>query len=183
MILLTHFDHLLSVFAGSSFQSPDSGTLASQSLGLFSDAHVLTISSVLTYSHGVTESIPMIHVYVPSLDLSLNSDSYTQPFSSLLKCVTSKSESLVSLFNCAPQPMFPFLSNDITIDPVASTPNPKHPWFFSSFHTPISANPIDFTYKVHLWYYCYLDYCVTERHSSTGSYILTLGEVPNAVSW
>lgn len=168
MILLTHFDHLLSVFAGSSFQSLDIGTLSSQSLGLFSDAHILMISSVLTCSHGVIESILMIHVYIPSLDLSLNSGSYSQPFSSLLKCVTSKSEFLVSLFNCTPQPVFPFLSTDITINPVTSTPNPKHPWFFSSFHTPISANPIDFTYKIHLWYYSYLDYCLTERHSSTG---------------
>ena len=125
MILLTHFDHLLSVFAGSFLQSPDIGTLASQSLGLFSDAHVLMISSVLTYSHGVTESIPMTHVYVPSLDLSLNSDSYTQPFSSLLKCVTSKSEFLVSLFNCTPQPMCPFLSNDVAYQPSCFYSKPK----------------------------------------------------------
>ena len=101
--------------------------LVSQSLGLFSDAHVLMISPVLTCSCDVIGSILMIHVYIPSLDLSLSSDSYTQPSHSLLKCVTSKSELLVSPFNCTPQPVFPFLSNDIATDPVASTPNPKHP--------------------------------------------------------
>ena len=137
----------------------------------------LTCSYLLLWCHRVYPDDTRLY---SSLDLSLSSDSYTQPFNSLLKCVTSKSEFLVSLFNCT-QPVFPFLSNDIATDPVTSTPNPKHPWFFSSFHTPVSANPIDFTYKIHLWYYCCVDYCLTERHSSTGQYILILGEVPNAL--
>lgn len=51
--------------------------LGSQSLDFFLYTHILMISSIPVCPHGLIESIPTIHIHIPSLDLSSELQTHT----------------------------------------------------------------------------------------------------------